>query len=83
MYRRTCLPALAILCLTSFELRAATHVWSGAVSGLWSNDANWSAGAAPQNGETDVVLVFPAGGMNKTMTNDVSVQNIDLLDFQD
>jgi autotransporter-associated beta strand protein len=52
--------------------RAASHTWSGAVNGLWSNSGNWSAGGAPTNGETGLSLVFPAGATRFNTTNNLS-----------
>lgn len=74
--------ALALLCLlVSPPLEAASHTWSGAVDGNWSNPGNWSAGGPPANGEADVVLTFPLAASNKIMHNDVTVQNINTIDF--
>src|SRR4051812_37350593 len=55
------------------SLHAASHTWNGAVSGLWSNAGNWSAGGPPANGEANVVLSFPASQGNMgAMQNDVA-----------
>jgi autotransporter-associated beta strand protein len=54
------------------RLAPAAHTWSGGgTNTLWSNPANWSAGGAVAEGETDVQLTFPAAGvMNFTSNND-------------
>jgi len=47
---------------------SAQKAWTGAVSGLWSEPHNWSPQAVPNAGE---VLLFPAGPVRLTMTNDL------------
>ncbi|OGD21135.1 MAG: hypothetical protein A2W03_03940 [Candidatus Aminicenantes bacterium RBG_16_63_16] len=52
-------------------LPAATHTWTGATSANWSVAANWSEGAAPAPGESNVVLVFPQSAARLTNNNDI------------
>jgi fibronectin-binding autotransporter adhesin len=47
---------LAALTLAAFPSTAATKVWDGSASGLWTTAANWASGVAPVNGDA---LVFP------------------------
>jgi autotransporter-associated beta strand protein len=42
------------------RLAPATHVWSGAVSSLWSDARNWSEGGHPY-GDPNANLFFPSG----------------------
>jgi autotransporter-associated beta strand protein len=52
------------------RLAPATYTWSGAVSNLWSNNANW-AGGSPA-GDPNANLVFPSGAKNiDTNNNDL------------
>ena len=65
--------ALALLSTFNFQLstaHAASHTWSGAVSGYFSNPGNWSAGGVPTLAETNQ-FVFPAGPTRLTITNDI------------
>ena len=52
--------------------QAVVTTWTGAVSDLWSETGNWSAGA-PQQGDT---LVFPSGAQHLTNTNDLAVGTV-------
>src|SRR5262245_13811922 len=68
------LAVLAALVLTASVslLHAATHVWSGAVNGYWSNAGNWSSGGTPSPGEAPpVVLTFPFSATRHMTTNDI------------
>src|SRR5438046_3008316 len=60
------------------RLAPAIHVWTGAVSGSWANNANWSGGSPAGDNSAD--LVFPSNGANFSTTNDIatafSVQTI-------
>jgi len=47
--------------------------WTGAVSSFWSDSHNWSPQAVPSSGE---VLLFPAGAVRLTMTNDLPAGTI-------
>jgi hypothetical protein len=49
----------------------APNVWTGSVSNLWSNAANWSNGV-PQAGST---LTFPSTFVNTQQINDLGVGN--------
>ncbi len=51
---------------------AGSHTWNGAVSGYWNNDANWSAGGAPDPGETNVTIIFPPGATRYVTTNNIA-----------
>lgn len=76
--------SLLVLALgTAFPLAAASHTWSGATNGNWSVAGNWSVGGAPNTNEENVILIFPAGAMNKTMNVDVNVLNISSIELQD
>ena len=70
MKLRFTLTAFALLA-SAATLCAHSHTWTGAVSGYWSNDANWSVGGAPEPGETDVTLTFPAGAVRYVTTNNI------------
>jgi fibronectin-binding autotransporter adhesin len=61
--------------LTSVPAHGASHTWSGAVNGLFSNPGNWSAGGVPTLSETNV-LVFPSGATRKTVTNDIGALKV-------
>jgi fibronectin-binding autotransporter adhesin len=50
------------------EASAASRTWSGATDGIWSKTTNWVGGVVPVAGDS---LIFPSGGANKTMTNDL------------
>ena len=59
------------LALEVLELRVTptTSTWSGALDGSWMNDGNWDVPPAAGND-----LVFPAGAMNLSNTDDLSGQ---------
>jgi autotransporter-associated beta strand protein len=57
--------------------RAGSHTWSGAVNNAWSNAGNWSAGGAPQFGEANISLIFPAVATRYASTNGVGNYAID------
>jgi len=61
---------LAIVCvaLITLPLAAATRTWTGTSSGSWSDPANWGGSAVSANDD----LVFPAGALNQTNTNDIA-----------
>ena len=53
--------------------RADFHVWTGAVSGYWSNTNNWQGGDAPHVFESAPIEVdFPAGATRTSVTNDIN-----------
>lgn len=83
--RRRALPlALGAALLAAQPLLAATHTWSGAVNGIWSNPGNWSLGGAPANGESNADLTFPAGqGSMGAMVNDVTSLDVSSMTFGD
>jgi fibronectin-binding autotransporter adhesin len=66
MHRFVRAQAIAVFLLLTPALFAATRTWTGTVSGSWSNPANWG-GTLPVAGDD---LVFPAGALNTTNTND-------------
>lgn len=73
---RLTLATLAIACLlAAATARAASHTWSGAVNGLFSNAGNWSAGGVPTLAETNT-LIFPAGATRTTVTNDIGALKV-------
>jgi autotransporter-associated beta strand protein len=51
------------------RLTPATHIWGGAVSNLWSNAANWSAGGSPV-GDPSPDLIFPSSGVTRYTSRD-------------
>lgn len=61
---------------------AASHTWSGAVNGLFSNPGNWSAGGVPAMGEANLSLVFPASATRTVMTNDIGALTVNSMNFQ-
>jgi autotransporter-associated beta strand protein len=49
----------------------ATHTWTGATDGLWSDETNWNGGSPA--GDLNAALVFPAGAQHLTdNTNDLA-----------
>lgn len=60
---------------------AASHIWSGAVNGLWSNAGNWSSGGVPVIGEANIALSFPGGATRTVMTNDIGALNLMSMNF--
>lgn len=56
----------------------ATHIWTGAVSGSWSDPGNWQGGV-PQPGESELVLEFPSGAANTTTVNDIANLTVERL----
>jgi hypothetical protein len=80
--RAAYLAGAALLGISTAVL-GASHTWSGAVDSNWSTPGNWSAGGAPANGET-VVLVFPAGMQHMgSMNNDRTSLTISSAIFHD
>src|SRR6266478_9099156 len=73
--------ALALLASLQFA-KAGSHTWSGAVNNSWSNGGNWSAGGAPQFGEANITLVFPAAATRYAATNGVGNYAIDAIVIQ-
>ncbi|HAV64136.1 MAG TPA: hypothetical protein DCY13_17435, partial [Verrucomicrobiales bacterium] len=71
---------LAIHLVAATELHAASHTWSGAVNGLFSNPGNWSAGGVPTLAETNT-LVFPVGVARTTVTNDIGALKVAAFNF--
>src|SRR5437879_4237998 len=61
------------------RLAPATHVWSGAASNLWSNNANWNGGSP--SGDASADLVFPSNAQNFANRNDLSSLNIQSISF--
>ena len=54
---------------------AASHTWSGAVSGNWSVAGNWSAGGVPTLAETNSITL-PATATRYVMTNNIGALKI-------
>lgn len=71
-----CMAVTTLVGLTN-SARAGSHTWSGAVNNSWSQPGNWSAGGAPQWGEANITLVFPAGATRYAATNGVGQFAID------
>jgi autotransporter-associated beta strand protein len=51
------------------RLTPATHIWSGAVSDLWSVSGNWSSGGSP-SGDSSPDLIFPSSGVTRYTSRD-------------
>jgi hypothetical protein len=68
IYRRVVLLPLALCLFFSASLSATTRLWTGAASANWSNTGNWSPSGTPSVSDS---LVFPAGALNGSMTNDL------------
>lgn len=60
---------LLLVFLAGEVVEAATHVWTGANSALWSDNGNWTGGTPA--GDPGADLVLPAGG-SLTSTNDIA-----------
>lgn len=71
-------PLLALLSIVSTP--AATHTWSGAVNGLFSNAGNWSGGGVPTLAETNT-LSFPGSATRFTVTNDIGALKVYAIAF--
>lgn len=71
-----------LLSQTPLALAAAdTCTWTGTTSANWSVGTNWSGcdnGGVPENGDA---LVFPVGGSNTAMNNDISSLQITTMVF--
>lgn len=65
--------AAGIISCTATDASAAVLTWTGAVNGFWSEPGNWSAGVAPQNGDS---LTFPPSPAGLNSTNDMVSQHI-------
>jgi autotransporter-associated beta strand protein len=66
------------------RLAPATHTWTGATSGLWSDNTNWNGGAPA--GDPMAALVFPAGAQHRfgnTNTNDLTNLTIQSITVSD
>src|SRR4030095_16971007 len=76
--KKTLLPLLSLTCFAGGRFtNAATHIWSGAQDGYWSNPANWSSGGAPSTSEAAPVIVqFPpdASARRQTTNNVVNLK---------
>jgi autotransporter-associated beta strand protein len=72
-FRALCSAAfLAAIVISPFAARADLHVWTGAVSGYWSNTNNWQSGDGPHVFEsTPVYIEFPSGVARTAVTNDI------------
>src|SRR5579871_331783 len=56
------------------RLAPATHTWTGATSGLWSVNSNWTGGSPAT--DPNAALVFPAGASNLANNNDLNFPTI-------
>lgn len=74
--------ALGLCALIPPALHAASHTWSGAVNGLWSNAGNWSSGGVPVLGESSLSLTFPVSATRTVMTNDIGALTVNAMNFQ-
>ncbi|HEV3258723.1 MAG TPA: hypothetical protein VG013_17770, partial [Gemmataceae bacterium] len=63
------------------RLTPTTHIWSGAVSTLWSVAGNWSAGGSPA-GDSNADLVFPASGATRLTSRDDLAQSAPIHSIQ-
>ncbi|HKO57007.1 MAG TPA: hypothetical protein VJ276_14115 [Thermoanaerobaculia bacterium] len=59
--------AALLLVLAALPMRAATRTWTGTIDSSWMNPGNWAGGVAPV---ADDDLLFPAGAVRLTATND-------------
>src|ERR1043165_5261165 len=65
------LPAIIVFALcAATPLWAASHVWTGANSNLFSDSGNW-AGGSPA-GDTGADLYFPTGPAVRALSNDIA-----------
>src|SRR6185369_5614259 len=64
------LALLAVSSLFSSTLFAASHIWTGAANGAFSNPANWIGGSPAGDAAAD--LTFPVGAPVMTLTNDIA-----------
>ena len=63
------------------RLAPASHTWTGAINGNWSNSGNWDAvHGAPAVTESNVVLNFGAA-TTLSMVDDIANLNVDALEF--
>ncbi|MCA9166069.1 MAG: autotransporter-associated beta strand repeat-containing protein [Planctomycetales bacterium] len=60
------------------RLALASHVWTGAVSNLWSDGGNWQGGSPA--GDTQAILSFPAA-TNLVTNNDLVGLTVSAIDF--
>lgn len=60
------------------RLALATHVWTGAISSLWSNSGNWTGGSP--GGDSQAVLSFPSAA-NLVNNNDLVGLKVAAIDF--
>ena len=60
---------LAALVFSAAPAGAAIKTWDGSTSGNWSTTANWTTSPVPAAADD---LVFPVGGANKAMTNNLA-----------
>lgn len=81
MFIKSFLVLVSCLLLSTVEMFAGTHTWSGAVDGAWSNPANWSSGGRPSNSESSITLIFPPGATRFNTTNNLAGLNIGLIQF--
>jgi len=83
-YRSLLAVALVALVATALNsplpTHAASHTWSGAVNGYWSNAGNWSSGGVPTLAETNF-LSFPASAARTTVTNDIGALKVAAFSF--
>ncbi|HEX8252787.1 MAG TPA: Calx-beta domain-containing protein, partial [Thermoanaerobaculia bacterium] len=61
--------ATMLVVVAAVRLSAATHVWTGASSNLFSDPRNWSGGSPA--GDPEAELVFPEA-LRQSVTNDVA-----------
>ena len=72
---------LAAVCLTFVPSAcAATKAWSGRTSPLWSTVGNWGASVPPVDGDD---VLFPAGALNKSNTNNLVNLRLRSISFTD
>jgi autotransporter-associated beta strand protein len=72
--------ATALLPGLAHHARAASHTWSGAVNGNFSNAGNWVGGVAPNPAVTNT-LTFPAGATRFTITNNIASLKISAINL--
>ena len=62
------------------RLAPATHTWNGAgIANNWALDSNWGGGSPA--GDSNAILIFPAGAAQLANTNDLGSLTIQSITF--
>src|SRR5262249_47798488 len=69
--------------LESLEDRCtpASHLWTGAVSTLWSNPSNWRAGGTPLNAPSPTIVFNRTAAVRTTSVVDVGNVSVNAIQF--